>query len=1347
MRLAYHSTIIRILAVVGATLILAFLALGGLVVLISPARADSQPEPSAAPLQGAAPPASPLFTNLSLVKTATTEADPAHGLTVYNGDWITYTLTLYNSDGDTASSVNIVDTLPANTLQDVGCSPAGNCVVMTETTVITLPRGGGTIAIVKPVAISWTYDSLAASDFPLTVTFWGRVSCQSVNSQFTNGAYVVYNSGLLAFSNQVNTVVQAAPPAQNGRFSLSAAPDWCAQDQQAGPIYRASDMDWGDFDNDGDLDLALLSGGQGVLVYRNTGGHLAFFWSNNDHPAEGVRWGDFNGDGYLELLVSGEYKYQSSLLPDGGNYSYTGFNYLYRFDGNTFTSYDSFTTNDGAWRAAVADFTGDGYPDLAMISYYGGCTVHLFKNDGTDGRFNRSDPGNTTQSYCLLAPPFYNYGYGHDRSARSAAWGDYDNDGHQDLAVSHLDASNNPVIRVYRNNAGVLTETNAITVASSVGLAFDLAWGDYDGDGLLDLAAALVGNGFRVYHNDGGSFTPAFTVTTYRTEAVDWGDFDGDGQLELAVAGPNLAPRIYHYDAGAFTEIYRLQTSSRGDVYGIRGIDYDNDGDLDLAFTNYQGQSWLFSATAPFLQARAKALVGTFAANGLAWGDLNGGYSDLVYGTGNPAKVFLNGDNGNFASGITFTPNPVARSAALGDVNGDGALDVALGVNGHNLLYLNQGSGSFVTSYPDWIAGPSNNTSSLFFADVNQDNYGRPELVAGNQGAPACLYLNQAGALAATPTWQSPESDTTYQVGWGYYDGDILPDLAVANGGGPTRIYRNTGFDGFSLAQTLPVANTRSVAWGDYDGDGDMDLALGNYGQPVQVYRNDGGTLTLAWTAPVARNTTSVAWGDWNSDGRLDLAVGNYDTGDLSQLNQVYTNLGSTAGGGVNLALLWEAAEPYETTGLAWGDYDGDGDMDLAISQEEPSGPAGIYENTYVSAAHLNSVQFPKKMPLPQNPTYLSVDRPGSPDQLFKRSALADPATLIIPITFHLFDPNGTRQPLTNQPGHNVKVVGYQYSLDGGGRWYTARVTPTLGMTASLATNRQGVAYTVNWRAGEDLNANNPNQAVSEDVRFRITITRQNTPTLVNEAAGRLQQVVAGAASPPFRIRSLSCIWPEDPYILMQPTPPISAGVPIKFEGGLSEPYGGTITYTWDFGSVISPGQVMVHSYTTAGDHVVTLTVSQPPCPNTRLDFVTTTVTVAPGSGPFSNVLYLPLILKSGAGGAAAGTARAGAGIVTLDLTPQSPHQVTGLEGAVEPGEGAVLRWRPDPADDALLGYRVYRSGVDRLGFQRLAQVPAATTTYADTGAACGYAYFVTAYNARGESLPSTSSFYSPPCR
>jgi hypothetical protein len=1347
MRLAYHSTIIRILAVVGATLILAFLALGGLVVLISPARADSQPEPSAAPLQGAAPPASPLFTNLSLVKTATTEADPAHGLTVYNGDWITYTLTLYNSDGDTASSVNIVDTLPANTLQDVGCSPAGNCVVMTETTVITLPRGGGTIAIVKPVAISWTYDSLAASDFPLTVTFWGRVSCQSVNSQFTNGAYVVYNSGLLAFSNQVNTVVQAAPPAQNGRFSLSAAPDWCAQDQQAGPIYRASDMDWGDFDNDGDLDLALLSGGQGVLVYRNTGGHLAFFWSNNDHPAEGVRWGDFNGDGYLELLVSGEYKYQSSLLPDGGNYSYTGFNYLYRFDGNTFTSYDSFTTNDGAWRAAVADFTGDGYPDLAMISYYGGCTVHLFKNDGTDGRFNRSDPGNTTQSYCLLAPPFYNYGYGHDRSARSAAWGDYDNDGHQDLAVSHLDASNNPVIRVYRNNAGVLTETNAITVASSVGLAFDLAWGDYDGDGLLDLAAALVGNGFRVYHNDGGSFTPAFTVTTYRTEAVDWGDFDGDGQLELAVAGPNLAPRIYHYDAGAFTEIYRLQTSSRGDVYGIRGIDYDNDGDLDLAFTNYQGQSWLFSATAPFLQARAKALVGTFAANGLAWGDLNGGYSDLVYGTGNPAKVFLNGDNGNFASGITFTPNPVARSAALGDVNGDGALDVALGVNGHNLLYLNQGSGSFVTSYPDWIAGPSNNTSSLFFADVNQDNYGRPELVAGNQGAPACLYLNQAGALAATPTWQSPESDTTYQVGWGYYDGDILPDLAVANGGGPTRIYRNTGFDGFSLAQTLPVANTRSVAWGDYDGDGDMDLALGNYGQPVQVYRNDGGTLTLAWTAPVARNTTSVAWGDWNSDGRLDLAVGNYDTGDLSQLNQVYTNLGSTAGGGVNLALLWEAAEPYETTGLAWGDYDGDGDMDLAISQEEPSGPAGIYENTYVSAAHLNSVQFPKKMPLPQNPTYLSVDRPGSPDQLFKRSALADPATLIIPITFHLFDPNGTRQPLTNQPGHNVKVVGYQYSLDGGGRWYTARVTPTLGMTASLATNRQGVAYTVNWRAGEDLNANNPNQAVSEDVRFRITITRQNTPTLVNEAAGRLQQVVAGAASPPFRIRSLSCIWPEDPYILMQPTPPISAGVPIKFEGGLSEPYGGTITYTWDFGSVISPGQVMVHSYITAGDHVVTLTVSQPPCPNTRLDFVTTTITVAPGSGPFSNALYLPLILKSGAGGAAAGTARAGAGIVTLDLTPQSPHQVTGLEGAVEPGEGAVLRWRPDPADDALLGYRVYRSGVDRLGFQRLAQVPAATTTYADTGAACGYAYFVTAYNARGESLPSTSSFYSPPCR
>jgi PKD repeat protein len=212
----------------------------------------------------------------------------------------------------------------------------------------------------------------------------------------------------------------------------------------------------------------------------------------------------------------------------------------------------------------------------------------------------------------------------------------------------------------------------------------------------------------------------------------------------------------------------------------------------------------------------------------------------------------------------------------------------------------------------------------------------------------------------------------------------------------------------------------------------------------------------------------------------------------------------------------------------------------------------------------------------------------------------------------------------------------------------------------------------------------------------------------------------------------------------VRPTPPVSAFTPIRLTGWVTEwgsqPSG--ITFTWDFGGVITLGQVADVSYNVAGTYVVTLTVSEPPCPVGRFDFVTMTLSISAGS--LGNEVYLPLIFKSGTGGVA-GAVRPGTGGVTLDVAPHSPPQVTGLQGHVQAG-GTTLRWNPGPADATHVGYRIYRSSVKTPGFRRLAELPATVTTYTDA-AACGYAYFVTAFNAQGESPPSTSSFYSPPCR
>jgi hypothetical protein len=95
---------------------------------------------------------------------------------------------------------------------------------------------------------------------------------------------------------------------------------------------------------------------------------------------------------------------------------------------------------------------------------------------------------------------------------------------------------------------------------------------------------------------------------------------------------------------------------------------------------------------------------------------------------------------------------------------------------------------------------------------------------------------------------------------------------------------------------------------------------VGNLGQPNQVYANTGSSLALAWPSPETDNTQSVAWGDWDGDGDLDLAVGN-----LGQPNRVYANSGGS------LALAWPSPETDNTESVAWGDWDGDGDLDLVV--------------------------------------------------------------------------------------------------------------------------------------------------------------------------------------------------------------------------------------------------------------------------------------------------------------------------------------------------------------------------------------------------------------------------------
>ena len=325
-----------------------------------------------------------------------------------------------------------------------------------------------------------------------------------------------------------------------------------------------SDAAWGDYDNDGDLDLlltGLAESGPISKIYRNEEGTFTDIGAG----LEGVRfgagiWGDYDNDGDLDILLTG-YASGSSRISR-----------IYRNDGGKFKDIAAELRPMGGSSAAGGDYDNDGDLDIVLAGWYGRYTyTGVYRND--DGLF--------TDIRARLR----------GEADGSVSWGDYDNDG--DLDILLTGAADHPTddARVYRNDEGLFTDIDAGLAEVWFGPA---AWGDYDNDGDLDIL--LTGWGGKspgyffsaVYRNDWGTFTDIEAqLVGVALGAVAWGDYDNDGDLDILITG-NDSPHtdislVYRNDGGTFTDI-GAELDGVWHGAGIWG-DYDNDGDLDILLT------------------------------------------------------------------------------------------------------------------------------------------------------------------------------------------------------------------------------------------------------------------------------------------------------------------------------------------------------------------------------------------------------------------------------------------------------------------------------------------------------------------------------------------------------------------------------------------------------------------------------------------------------------------------------------------------------------------------------------------------------------------------------------------
>ena len=428
------------------------------------------------------------------------------------------------------------------------------------------------------------------------------------------------------------------------------------------------------------------------------------------------------------------------------------------------------------------------------------------------------------------------------------AWGDYNNDGLMDLAVMGRLEDGKSFTAIYQNKAGVLTDLGLTNIPLLNG---DLKWADINNDGWLDLLAvgqfSASKNRVQLFTNRKSFFeiTEPSSIPALKNSTIAFGDHDANGTNDLVIIGAdslsNARSFLLNNDGkGNFVVDNSSQIIPSICDGDIRFIDFDLDGDLDLI---YAGSNKLDQATA--------IGIGGIKVNTLL----------------DPKNTinYINSFNTNYVQGL----NLANAKFDLGDVDNDGDMDIV--IIGSN---QNGGSNTVATPILKMIKNlSSENRSSNKFS--NFINTQESIIDSVDQGSVKFADYNNDGLLDLAYTGTNKLKSPTTK---------ILLNLG--------------GFNNFDTVKNLvlPQYSSSTVAWADYDNTGTVDLIVSGENKGVSalsVFVNDQGeNKNLSPSIPNALNVTDFGL------GRVMLSWAAPED-DRSTKNSLYYQIrvGTTAGG------------------------------------------------------------------------------------------------------------------------------------------------------------------------------------------------------------------------------------------------------------------------------------------------------------------------------------------------------------------------------------------------------------------------------------------------------------------
>lgn len=683
----------------------------------------------------------------------------------------------------------------------------------------------------------------------------------------------------------------------NGDGSIRGAANYTVGD-------RPNDVAVGDLDGDGVPDVVAAnreSGTVSVLIGISTGGFKA---AKNLATAAGAATGnkpvavvivDLNRDGRRDILVANN---ATSARPNG-DIAWLRNQGAGAFAGPVSTSISLTKPAD----LVVADFNSDGNQDVAVTNG-GATTVTGLKGNGQGG-------------FALGAVMQLGTG----ATPSGIAVGDMNNDARTDLAV--------------RVPSGVATLRGLGTVSFAAPRTFAttatggraIAMADLDRDGRRDVAVSGSTSNVSLLRGVGdGTLTPELTISTGQALGLAIGDLNNDGANDLAVldsphdtidsfrstVGETVAPQTtidsgptglttgtspnfaFHGTDDTTVPGFKYQCSlDQGTItwgpctspsrytpvdgtytFRVRAIDGAGNVDATPAERTFTLNHVTFGAPATFA---AGARV-----NAVASADLdNDGDRDLVTAGGEDAApalaILANTGTGSFAAPRLIPLPAIPTDVEVGDVDGDGTLDlVAPAVLTSEVLVLHgDGSGTFAP--PQHVATGGQRARAVALADLDGD--GDLDIATANEGTNDASVLRNAGGGTFVAPVRYPTGTFPNQIAAGDVNNDGHPDLAVTNPAGTgsdpgtVALLLGTGDGSFTTPPPFGAGNhPRGIALADLDGDGFDDIITGTSDNVVVRRSNGTGGVLPATGYAIGFSPFAVTAADLDADGAIDVA-------------------------------------------------------------------------------------------------------------------------------------------------------------------------------------------------------------------------------------------------------------------------------------------------------------------------------------------------------------------------------------------------------------------------------------------------------------------------------------------